>query len=147
MLYFAYGSNLNWHQMFKIRCPEAKYIRQHNLAGYKLVFSHYDPSRVFGHANIEKKKGLKVPGAIWKITKKNENTLDVYEGYPIYYQKKYFIYKEQRVLVYIQKKFIKRKPSSEYLHTIIKGYKDCNLDINYLKKRISYYTINYNINW
>ena len=29
MLYFAYGSNLNWKQMLKERCPGAKFITKY----------------------------------------------------------------------------------------------------------------------
>ena len=35
------------------------------------------------------------------------------------------------------KDFFKKKPSLEYIQTIVNGYNDCNLDLNYLKKRIS----------
>ena len=42
MLYFAYGSNLNWNQMLKDRCPGAKFITKYNLYGYKLIFSNYN---------------------------------------------------------------------------------------------------------
>ena len=85
-----------------------------------------------------------------RLTKKHEKILDEYEAVnynPQYYYKEYFNWKGKRVLVYIQKIYTKRKPSSSYLHTIIKGYKDCNLDIKYLKKRISIYTLNYTVHW
>ena len=147
MLYFAYGSNLNWRQMLEERCPGGKFITKYNLYGYKLIFSNHNPKAVFGHANIEKNKKSKVPGAIWNITRKNEKILDVYEGVPTYYQKEYIKWNKKKVLVYIQNNFIKKKPSSSYLHTIIEGYKNCNLELRHLKKRISFYTINYKINW
>ena len=147
MLYFAYGSNLNWRQMLKERCPGAKFITKYNLYGYKLIFSNHNRKAVFGHANIEKNKNSKVPGAIWNITRKNEKILDVYEGVPTYYQKEYIKWNKKKVLVYIQNNFIKKKPSSSYLHTIIEGYKNCDLELSHLKKRISFYTINYKINW
>ena len=147
MLYFAYGSNLNWRQMLKERCPGAKFITKYNLYGYKLIFSNYNSKAVFGHANIEKNKKSKVPGAIWNITRKNEKILDVYEGVPTYYQKEYIKWNKKKVLVYIQNSFIKKKPNSSYLHTIIEGYKNCNLELRHLKKKISFYAINYKINW
>ena len=147
MLYFAYGSNLNWRQMLKERCSGAKFITKYNLYGYKLIFSNYNSKAVFGHANIEKNKNSKVSGAIWNITRKNEKILDVYEGVPTYYQKEYINYNKKKVLVYIQNNFVKKKPSSSYLHTIIEGYKNCDLELRHLKKRISFYSINYKINW
>ena len=150
MLYFAYGSNLNWHQMKEERCPGSKYIQSYILKGYKLIFSHRNPNNKYGHANIEKNINFSVPGAIWNLTKKHESTLDDYEAVnynPQYYYKEYFGWKGKKVLVYIQKIYTKRKPASSYLHTIIEGYKDCNLDMSYLKKRISNYTLSYKVHW
>ena len=146
MLYFAYGSNLS-HKQMKYRCSGSKYVKSFILKGYKLIFSHQNQKNTYGHANIEKKTGFKVHGAIWSLTKKNEKNLDIYEVVPRYYQKEYFKLNGKKVLFYKQNKFVKRKPTSKYLHTIIEGYKDCSLDLNFLKRRISYYTLDYNIKW
>jgi len=147
MLYFAYGSNLN-HVQMKNRCSGAKYIKKHILKGYKLCFSHKTNHSVFGHANIVKNKKSIVQGALWNITKNDENELDRYEGVDYnYYQKEHFNLRGKKVLVYIQKKFYLQKPNSTYLHTIIDGYKDCLLDLKNLKKTISNYQIKYIINW
>ena len=62
-------------------------------------------------------------------------------------QKEYFTLKRKKVLVYMQKVYYPKKPNSTYLHTIIEGYKDCNLDIRTLKKNISKYNIDYKITW
>ena len=150
MLYFAYGSNLNWHQMKKERCCGCKFVQSYKLKGYKLIFSHRNTNNKFGHANIEKNTNYFVPGGIWKLTEKHVKILDEYEAVnynPPYYQKDYFIWKEKKVLFYIQKTYTKRSPSSIYLHTIIQGYKDCNLDSNYLKKRIYNYKVDYDLHW
>ena len=150
MLYFAYGSNLNWHQMKKERCPGSKYIQSYSLKGYKLIFSHRNPNNKYGHANIIKNNKSNVKGAIWNLTKVHEKILDEYEGVnyiPPHYSKEYFTFRKKKILFYIQKVYTQKKPSSLYLHTIIQGYKDCNLDMNYLKKKIIKYPIKYNINW
>ena len=105
---------------------------------------------LFFSKDINEVKNFKVPGAIWEITKKHEKILDNYEGVnmnPSYYQKEYLFWKGKKVLVYVQNIYTKRKPSSSYFHTIVQGYKDCSLDLNYLKKRIYYYTIDYDISW
>jgi len=147
MLYFAYGSNLNHHQM-KDRCNGSKYIKKHTLKGYKLCFSHKTNHSIYGHANIIKDKKAKVIGVLWNINKKDEKKLDWYEGVDYnYYSKKYFTLNGKRVLVYVQKIYYLKKPNTTYLHIIIKGYKDCLLDIKKLKKTISNYKINYKINW
>ncbi len=147
MIYFAYGSNLNHFQMDQ-RCSGARYLKKYNLNGYKLCFSHKTKHTIYGHANIVKNKKSKVNGALWYITKKDENALDFYEGVDYnYYQKEYFTIKGKKVLFYIQNIYYLKKPSSTYLHTIIKGYKDCFMDIKKLKKIICNYNIKYKINW
>ncbi len=147
MLYFAYGSNLNHQQMAK-RCNGAKFVKKHILRCYKLCFSHKTNQSIYGHANIVKNKKSKVYGVIWNINKKDEKELDWYEGVDYnYYQKDYFTLNKKKVLVYVQKNYYQKKPNSTYLHTIIEGYKDCFLDLNNLKKIISTYEIDYDINW
>ena len=146
MFYFAYGSNLNKQRMKK-RCKGAKFLQPYTLNGYKLIFSYRDLKEPYGYANIERRKKFKVPGAIWKITKDDEKKLDGYEGFPLSYQKDYFNWKDEKVLFYIQNIYTKKKPNSYYLQIIIKGYKDCGLDLNYLKRRISFYITNYDIKW
>jgi len=56
MLYFAYGSNLNHHQMTNIRCVGSKYLRTFFLKDYKLLFCHPNKLNKYGYANIVKKK-------------------------------------------------------------------------------------------
>ena len=147
MLYFAYGSNLNHYQM-KNRCIGSKFVKKYILKGYKLCFSHKTNRSVYGHANIIKNKKSEVQGALWNITKDDENELDGYEGVDYnYYHKEYFNLNSKKVLVYMQKKYYIQKPNSTYLHTIIEGYKDCILDIKKLKRIISSYKINYEIYW
>ena len=134
MLYFAYGSNLNHHQMKNIRCVGSKYLKTIFLKDYKLSFCHPNKLNKFGYANIVKKKGSKVPGAIWEITKKHEKLLDGYEEFPKSYQKKYFYLNGRKIMFYIMNECFIRKPSKSYINTIKEGYKNCNIDIKYTNK-------------
>ena len=134
MLYFAYGSNLNHYQMKNIRCVGSKYLRTFFLKDYKLSFCHPNKLNKYGYANIVKKKGSKVPGAIWKITKKHEKILDRYEEFPDSYQKKYFYLNGKKIMFYIMNKCFIRKPPKSYKNTIKEGYKNCNIDIKYTNK-------------
>ena len=134
MLYFAYGSNLNHHQMKNIRCVGSKYLKTIFLKDYKLSFCHPNKLNKFGYANIVKKKGSKVPGAIWEITKKHEKLLDGYEEFPKSYQKKYFYLNGRKIMFYIMNECFIRKPSKSYINTIKEGYKNCNIDIKYSNK-------------
>ena len=134
MLYFAYGSNLNHHQMKNIRCVGSKYLKTIFLKDYKLSFCHPNKLNKYGYANIFKKKGSKVPGAIWNITKKHEKILDHYEEFPRAYQKKYFFLNGKKVMFYIMGKCFIKKPPESYVNTIKKGYKDCNIEAKYANK-------------
>jgi len=134
MLYFAYGSNLNHRQMKNIRCVGSKYLKTILLKDYKLSFCHPNKLNKYGYANIVKKKGSKIPGAIWKITKKHEKILDHYEEFPKSYQKKYFYLNGEKIMFYIMRKYFIKKPPKNYINTIKEGYQDCNIDIKYSNK-------------
>ena len=134
MLYLAYGSNLNHYQMKSIRCVGSIYIKTFFLKDYKLSFCHSNKENKFGYANVVKKKGSKVPGAIWEITKKHEEILDRYEGFPNTYQKEYFYLNGEKVMFYIMNEYFIKDPPKNYINTIIEGYKNCNIDLNYTNK-------------
>ena len=134
MHYLAYGSNLNHHQMKNIRCVGSKYLKTIFLKDYKLSFCHPNKLNKLGYANIVKKKGSKVPGAIWEITKKHEKILDRYEEFPNSYQKKYFYLNGKKIMFYIMNKCFIKKPPKSYINTIKEGYKNCNIDIKYANK-------------
>ena len=134
MLYFAYGSNLNHQQMKNIRCVGSEYLKSIFLKDYKLLFCHPNKLNKYGYGNVVKKKGSKVPGAIWEITKKHEKILDRYEEFPHSYQKKYFYLKGKKIRFYIMSKCFIKKPPKSYVNTIKEGYKNCNIDTKYTDK-------------
>ena len=128
MLYFAYGSNLNLFQM-KRRCKDSVFIKKYELKGYRLNFRSK-----YRAADIEKSKNSLVPGALFEISKSDEKKLDVYEDYPILYKKLYFTYYNKTVMTYIMvHKTEFRYPTERYLNVVRRGYKDCKLDMKYLK--------------
>jgi len=125
--YFAYGSNLH-HLQMKRRCPNCRFIKKIILHNYNLAFRSK-----YGAADIEKKIGKKVYGALYIISKSAEKRLDVYEEYPSLYKKKYFKYQNMRVMTYIMHKKTKLvPPTTKYLNVIRQGYKDCKLNIKSL---------------
>ena len=128
MLYFAYGSNLNLFQM-KRRCKDSVFIKKYELKGYRLNFRSK-----YRAADIEKSKNSIVPGALFEISKSDEKKLDVYEDYPILYKKLYFTYYNKTVMTYIMvNKTEFRYPTERYLNVVKRGYKDCKLNMKYLK--------------
>ena len=131
MLYFAYGSNLNHFQMKK-RCKDSIYLKKIKLKNFRLTFRS-----IYRAADIEVKENCTVPGGLFEISKSDEKKLDIYEDFPILYKKYYFIHSGSRVMTYTMvKKTSFRFPSERYLNIIKKGYKDCDLDIKYLKQAL-----------
>ena len=129
MLYFAYGSNLNHIQM-KRRCKDSVYLKNINLKDFSLTFRSK-----YRAADIEYKKGSKVPGGLFEISKNDEKKLDVYEDFPNLYKKYYFYYYGKRVMTYTMvKKSVFKFPTERYLNIVKRGYKDCGLDNKYLQK-------------
>ena len=132
IFYFAYGSNLH-HLQMKRRCPNCHFIKKIILHNYKLTFRSK-----YGAADIEKKMGKKVYGALYLISKIAEKKLDVYEEYPILYKKMFFKYGNKKVMTYIMIKKTKLvPPTTRYLNIIKQGYKDCKLNIKSLNDSLS----------
>ena len=131
MFYFAYGSNLHHFQM-KRRCKDSIYIKKINLKDFKLTFRSK-----YRAADIEPKKNSHVPGGLFKISKNDEKKLDVYEDYPSLYKKYYFYYYKKKIMTYTMvKKTSFKFPTEKYLNVIKKGYRDCNLNFDYLKEAL-----------
>ena len=103
------------------------------LNNYNLTFRSK-----YGAADIEKKIGKKVYGALYIISKSAEKRLDVYEEYPTLYRKMYFMHGNKRVMTYIMPRKTKLvQPSTRYLNIIKQGYKDCKLNIKNLNMALS----------
>ena len=83
-LYFAYGSNMNLNQM-AFRCPDAEVVESVRLEGYRLAFRTNGGGN--GVATILPKEGSYVDGVLWRISERDEQHLDHYEGFPFLYGK------------------------------------------------------------
>ncbi len=142
--YIAYGSNLNIRQM-KLRCPDAKMVGTSTIDGYQLLFKG---SKTGAYLTIEKKPGASVPVGIWKVSEKDERALDIYEGFPSFYYKKWLRLavkalggkqtKELVCFVYIMHEERKVSiPTRYYVNTCLEGYRDFNFDPDYLQEAIN----------
>ena len=117
----------------KRRCPNCHFIKKIILNNYNLTFRSK-----YGAADIEKKRGKKVYGALYIISKSAEKRLDIYEEYPTLYKKMYFKYQNKKVMTYTMVKKSKLvPPSTKYLNIIKQGYKDCKLNIKSLNLALS----------
>ena len=128
MFYFAYGSNLH-HFQLKRRCKNSLFLKKIKLKNYRLTFRSK-----YRAADIEPKKNSSVPGGLFEISKSDEKKLDVYEDFPNLYKKYYFSYYGKKVMTYTMvNKTPFTFPTKRYLNIIKQGYKDCDLDIKFLK--------------
>lgn len=124
LLYFAYGSNLNMPQMEE-RCPDAVPISKCRLQGWRLEFR--------GVADVIKQPDSYVDGALWRVSDRDEDKLDIYEGYPRGYTKEYFNVKMpdgsvERAMMYVMTGGAIHRPSRGYFETIAYGYWQWDLD-------------------
>ena len=136
-VYLAYGSNLNLEQM-AYRCPDATVIGTAVLPAYRLVFRG---GRHTGVATIEQERGSAVPVLLWEITKRCEQALDRYEGYPHLYRKEQLTVdldgQEVRSMAYVMNEGPPpAMPGAYYYATILHGYRDCGFDEAILKEAV-----------
>ena len=136
-VYLAYGSNLNLEQM-TYRCPDATVIGTTVLPDYRLVFRG---GRHSGVATIEQEKGSAVPVLLWEITRRCEQALDRYEGYPHLYRKEQLTVdldgREVQAMAYVMNAGPPpAMPGAYYYATILHGYRDCGFDEAILKQAV-----------
>ena len=119
----------------KHRCRDSVYIKCYILNNYKLYFR--DNFVGGGVADIQKRKKSQVLGALYRISKRDEKKLDIYENFPKTYIKKYFKISGKKVMFYYMPKKTKfNAPSRRYKNLIIQGYKDCGWKIKILTDTI-----------
>lgn len=133
--YIAYGSNINTEQMSH-RCPDARVIGTSVVPDHKLVFRGHSEGAV---ATIEPEKGSSVPVLVWKISKRDEAHLDMYEGFPrLYVKKDYKIDLDGRkitAMAYIMTPGrVEGRPSSYYFNVIAEGYREFGFDLAFLRR-------------
>lgn len=133
-LYFAYGSNINLGQM-EYRCPDACVVGPVALENYELLF------RRGGFATIVPKEGGKVHGLLWSLSPECERSLDRYEGYPRFYDKRMVTVRDGlgrslSVMAYIMDERFREPmlPSDTYYNGILEGYRQNGLPVTALKQ-------------
>ncbi len=129
-LYAAYGSNLNLAQM-AYRCPDATVYGTAELKDHELLFRGSPTSAV---ATVEPKECGSVPILLWEISKKDERSLDRYEGWPSFYgkeQKDFQLESGETIsaMVYVMTPGHEMGSPSDYYYAIIEeGYHDYGFD-------------------
>ena len=80
MLYFAYGSNMNWNQM-RERCPSSRFVGIAVLRDHKLAFTRKSVDRGCGVADVVEEDGAHVWGVVYEIADLDVGKLDTKEGF------------------------------------------------------------------
>jgi gamma-glutamylcyclotransferase (GGCT)/AIG2-like uncharacterized protein YtfP len=121
-LYFAYGSNLDLDAMAS-RCPDSEPVGVATLGGWALTFR--------GVADIEPRKGARTHGAVWRISARDLERLDAYEGYPGLYRREFVSVQASdgavRAITYVMNDDYLGLPSPPYYRTIRRGYEQWGL--------------------
>lgn len=139
--YFAYGSNIPSRHMSS-RCSDAVEQRRARLDGWALAFS--------GCADVRRREGASVEGAVWMVSDADLRRLDTYEGtsfgdpwsgrHGFYYRVWVDVVTEDgetvRAIMYVMTEQNSRRlamPSQYYLDVIREGYEELGIDTAPLK--------------
>jgi gamma-glutamylcyclotransferase (GGCT)/AIG2-like uncharacterized protein YtfP len=148
MLYFAYGSNLDWNQM-RERCPSARFVCRAKLGDHRLAFTRKSKCRGCGVADVLPADGHDVWGVVYQLDERDIGQLDKSEGFrpgrPLkenaYFRTECHVLnegdKEKPLLVttYIANKEKNPPlPNSEYKGLIVEGAKYWHLPEDYIKQ-------------
>ncbi len=80
MLYFAYGSNMDWTQM-RERCPSAPFVCVAKLKDHRLAFTRKSEKRRCGVSDVIPDQGHDVWGTVYEIDQEDLGRLDKCEGF------------------------------------------------------------------
>lgn len=143
--YLAYGSNLNREQM-GYRCPDARPVGTAQLEGWRLLFRG---SGSGNYLTIEPAPGYSVPVAVWAVTRADEEALDRYEGFPVFYRKETLAItytgletaqkRQVEAFVYLMNDgHPAGLPTTRYMDTCEAGYRDFGFDAGTLLEARTY---------
>jgi len=126
VLYFAYGSNLDFAQMSR-RCPDSILDNRAVLNGYQIIFGGHSFSWGGAVASVKKTPRNKVHGLLYRLSKNDLKNLDGFEGHPIVYKRRRLSVvdefgKKRYAQVYILPVEKERFPSAQYLGVISRAY-------------------------
>ncbi len=148
MLYFAYGSNMDFAQMHA-RCPSARYVTVARFPDHRLAFTRYAKNRGCGTCDALPETGSGIWGVVFDITEGDLSCLDKNEGYrPDRPPEENGYWREQRlvhrdgnendpILVWLY--FANRQPNppppnAAYMRQLIEGAKHWGLPQRYVEE-------------
>lgn len=146
MLYFAYGSNMDWNQM-RSRCPSARFFCIAMLPHHQLAFTRKSKTRNCGVADVVPQQGKSVWGVVYEIADVDVGRLDFCEGYSpgrgenAYWRRECLVFKDgnPREPLTVWTYFAAKEPnpplpSSKYKEQIIRGARFWHLPEEYIRE-------------
>ena len=128
--YFAYGSNMDSEQMAQ-RCPGAERVGVAVLPDYRVLINAQ------GVATVIPVEGGSVFGLLWRLSEKDVESLDRYEGVASgHYRREYVTVDangdEIQALVYVATNVTPGKPRPGYLEGVLRAGAEVGLPAAYL---------------
>ena len=125
---------MNLNQM-AFRCPDAQVVDTVRLEGYRLAFRMNGGGH--GVATILPEPDSFVDGVLWRISERDEQSLDLYEGFPRLYGKEPVTVVDpdglkREVMAYTMNspyKDVPALPSKSYLEGILNGCRQNGIEI------------------
>ncbi|HPM77937.1 MAG TPA: gamma-glutamylcyclotransferase [bacterium] len=146
MLYFAYGSNMNWEQM-RQRCASARQVCVALLPDHCLAFTRYSSRRGCGVADAVPAAGEAVWGVVYELDEMDLAALDRHEGYlpgrerNAYHREARTVYEEGRddrpreaQVYFAEREDDPPLPNTDYVQTILDGAAYWGLPAEYLSR-------------
>jgi gamma-glutamylcyclotransferase (GGCT)/AIG2-like uncharacterized protein YtfP len=148
MLYFAYGSNMDWAQM-KERCPSAKFVCRAKLSSHRLAFTLRSVCRGCGVADILADESKDVWGVVYKLPKIELKNLDKDEDFRCgrpddqndYTRENHYVWREgdakRPLLVSLYRGHPQPNPplpDCDYKNLIVEGARHWNLPAEYIRE-------------
>lgn len=139
-IYIAYGSNMSTEQM-EFRCPDARLIGAGKLKDWRLMFKG---SKSGNYATIEREENCEVPVLLWKISAKDEKSLDRYEGCPTFYYKTEIEVETDdgeilTGIIYIMHEERKLGLPTDYYYGVLReAYEEFDFDLNILEEAVKF---------
>jgi len=135
MMYFAYGSNMDFEQM-RQRCPSCEVIGNARLSHYAMSFTRWSRSWKSGTADILPEKGELVYGILYKLSPDDLKKMDKVADYPNSYVRQDIavLCDEEPLpaLTYVARRQGVFSPSRSYLNKMIQGAENHELPEEYV---------------
>lgn len=142
-LYFLYGSNMNPVQL-AARCAKPEALAVARLAGHRLAFFGHAGLWDSGEATVVRQPGEEVWGVVCKLSFRDADALDLWQGVRMDGSGTYFLYPsvvtDAKGVCYPVQFYRKdycgenQKPSEEYLAHIVAGAVAQGLPADYIER-------------